>query len=372
MRSFFGVAVLFANALSAIIASNVVVLTPDNFDSIIDGSKPALVEFYAPSLAPVYEELADAFAGEKGLIIAKVDADTHKDLGTKFGVTGFPTLKWFPKGSTKPDDYSSGRDLDAFVKFITEKTGFKSSIKKPPTAVTVLDTPEDFESVVGHAEKNVLVEFYAPWCGHCKNLAPTYEKVAKAYATESNCVVANVDATANKDVADKFGVTSYPTIKFFPAGSSEALPYEGGRTEEAFIAFLNEKCQTNRLPGGHLSAKAGLIPAFADIVTYFYTKQQDRAAIIETAKLIAERQASTDGAYAAFYPKVMEKIVKDGDAYVGKEVGRLEKIVAAGTTTPEKRDNFEIRRNILNSFADAEKAASAEPTDETDDNKDEL
>src|SRR4051794_6691381 len=99
-------------------ASAVVDLLPDNFDDIVlKSGKPALVEFFAPwcghckTLAPVYEELAGTFASVKDKVtIAKVDADAHKDLGRRFGVQGFPTLKWFDGKSDTPSDYSSGRD----------------------------------------------------------------------------------------------------------------------------------------------------------------------------------------------------------------------------------------------------------------------
>ncbi|KAI8619205.1 protein disulfide isomerase [Chytriomyces sp. MP71] len=340
------------------LASNVIDLTPSNFDKVIDGSKPALVEFYAPwcghckSLAPIYEELADAFVRDKNnVVIAKVDADAHKDLGSKFGVTGFPTLKWFPKGAKTPEDYSGGRELTDLAAFITQKTGLKSNIKKAVSYVTVLNTEEEFSKVVGTADKNVLVEFYAPWCGHCKSLAPIYEKVARDFATESKCIVANVDATVNKDVAEEHGVTGYPTIKFFAAGDSKGEKYEGGRTEADFVAFLNEKCGTDRKVGGGLGPKAGLVQAFNDVVDRFKAaKGPAKTEVMEEAKKVAK--TISKNAYASYYGKVMEKIIKGGEGYIAKEVARLEKIIDSGTNTPEKQDNFEIRRNILKTFAD--------------------
>ena len=101
--------------------------------------------------------------------IAKVDADAHKDLGRKFGVQGFPTLKWFDGKSDKPEDYNSGRDLESLTKFITDKTGIKPRSNKAPSAVQMLNDKAFNETVGG--EKNVLVAFTAPWCGRMSSSA---------------------------------------------------------------------------------------------------------------------------------------------------------------------------------------------------------
>jgi protein disulfide-isomerase A6 len=57
------------------------------------------------------------------VVIAKVDADAHRKLGERFDVKGFPTLKWFPKGSTKPEEYNGARDAEGIVAFVNGKTG---------------------------------------------------------------------------------------------------------------------------------------------------------------------------------------------------------------------------------------------------------
>lgn len=133
--------------------------------------KPALVEFFAPwcghckNLAPVYEELGQAFAFAKDKVsIAKVDADREKELGKRFGIQGFPTLKWFDGKSNKPEDYNGGRDLESLSEFITKKTGIKpKKAAKLPSHVQIL-TDTSFKTEIG-SDKDVLVAFTAPWCG---------------------------------------------------------------------------------------------------------------------------------------------------------------------------------------------------------------
>ena len=163
---------LAITALGTHAASSVLDLIPDNFDQVVlKSNKPALVEFFAPwcghckNLAPVYEELAQNFDSAKDKVsIAKVDADAEKELGRRFGVQGFPTLKWFDGKSDKPEDYNGGRDLESLSDFIIQKTDIKLKSKKAaPSAVEMLND-KTFKTQIG-GQKDVLVAFTAPWCG---------------------------------------------------------------------------------------------------------------------------------------------------------------------------------------------------------------
>ena len=161
-----------AGLTAAVAAKSAVLdLIPSNFDDVVlKSGKPTLVEFFAPwcghckNLAPVYEELATAFEFAKDKVqIAKVDADAEKSLGKRFGVQGFPTLKWFDGKSDKPEEYSGGRDLEALSSFIAEKTGLKAKKKWTPPSNMIMLTDSTFHKTVG--PKHVLVAFTAPWCG---------------------------------------------------------------------------------------------------------------------------------------------------------------------------------------------------------------
>ncbi|KAI9276324.1 thioredoxin-like protein [Umbelopsis sp. AD052] len=282
---------------------NVVVLNDDNFKSTIDGSKPALVEFYAPwcghckTLAPIYAQLGDAFAhAQDQVIVAKFDADTHRNTGGEYGVQGFPTLKWFPKGVNSPDgveDYKGGRDLDSLSKFIKDKTGIRPRIKAVKSDVVILDT-KNFHSIVDQSDKNVLVEFYAQWCGHCKSLAPIYEKLGNTFANEKNCVIAKIDADTERDIGTEYDISGFPTLKFFPKGDDKTpIAYEGARTEAGFVEFLNKHCGTHRLVGGGLNDEAGRIPALDELAIKFVSTSDKatRESILEQAQAEAKKSS---------------------------------------------------------------------------------
>merc|ERR1712190_431864 len=97
-----------------------------------------------------------------------------------------------------------------------------------------------FDEIVKNPAKDVLVEFYAPWCGHCKKLEPVYRDVARKLEAVNSVVIAKIDATAN-DV-EGVDVEGFPTIKFWPADNKEnPLDYDRDRDVDSFVAFLEEK-----------------------------------------------------------------------------------------------------------------------------------
>lgn len=92
--------------------------------------------------------------------------------------------------------------------------------------------------------KNLFVKFFAPWCGHCKSMAPAWKELATDYVASSSVVIAEADCTADgKDVCTKFGVSGYPTIKYFKDGSAEAHDYEGGRDVATLKSWTKENLE---------------------------------------------------------------------------------------------------------------------------------
>jgi protein disulfide-isomerase-like protein len=110
-------------------------------------------------------------------------------------------------------------------------------------------------------------------CSDCKSLAPVWEKVATDFANEPTVLIAKVDAEAenSKATAQAHEVSSYPTLKFFPKGSTTPEAYSGARSEEALVDFVNSKAGTHRLVGGGLDTKAGTIDAIDAILAKYVT-----------------------------------------------------------------------------------------------------
>lgn len=97
---------------------------------------------------------------------------------------------------------------------------------------------KNFDEIVNDPERDVLIEFYAPWCGHCKNLAPIYDDLAEKLQKENGLTIAKMDATAN-DVPSPFQVQGFPTIFYAPKNNkSNPKKYEGGRELNDFIKYL--------------------------------------------------------------------------------------------------------------------------------------
>ena len=110
---------------------------------------------------------------------------------------------------------------------------------KKEEGVLVL-TNDNFQEAVDGNEF-ILVEFYAPWCGHCKAMKADYALAAKILTEERvSHVLATVDATIETDLAKRFDIRGYPTLKFFSKGK-EIEDYKGGRKKDDIVKFIRQK-----------------------------------------------------------------------------------------------------------------------------------
>jgi protein disulfide-isomerase A6 len=176
---------------------------------------------------------------------------------------------------------------------------------------------------------------------------------------------------------EEYDIKGFPTIKFFPA-DGEMIAYEGGRSEEAIIKYLNEKCGTHRAVGGlltkevidincRLAESLHLIPLSKLTSTSHPrpTRPVPPRPLLN-GRLPAKRYIVLYTNLAKHYAKFMTKVSAD-PKFTAKEIARLTSIIKGGNTDAKKVDDFIIRRNILQVFAGAETEAEAEAEEVNED-----
>ena len=118
-------------------------------------------------------------------------------------------------------------------------------------------TSNNFDHRVKDSQGVWIVEFYAPWCGHCKNLAPEYQKAAKALAGIVN--VGGINCDEEKQLCGQYGIQGFPTIKVFGANKNKPEDYNGQRNAQGIVQAAQRTAQqivTDRL-GGKSSGGSG-------------------------------------------------------------------------------------------------------------------
>ena len=171
-----------------------------------------------------------------------------------FSISGseLPTLRMvhMGDGAMKKYVYSGEMTAAGFVQFHNdyEAGTLTADLKSEDTPadntgpVKVL-VGKSFDAEVINNEKDVLVEFYAPWCGHCKRLAPTFDELGEKFRTVDTVVIAKMDATSNEH--EKVDVQGFPTIKFWPGkDKSNPIDFDGSRDLDGFVEFIKAKAST--------------------------------------------------------------------------------------------------------------------------------
>ncbi|KAF7230699.1 protein disulfide-isomerase A6 isoform X1 [Nothobranchius furzeri] len=251
-------------------SDDVIELKPSNFNrEVIQSDSLWLVEFYAPwcghcqSLAPEWKKAATAL---KGIVkVGAVDADQHKSLGGQYGVRGFPTIKIFGANKNKPEEYQGGRSSQAIVdgamnalrtlvkERLSGKSGGSGYSKQQSGGGDKKDvielTDDNFDKLVLESEDVWMVEFFAPWCGHCKNLEPEWTAAATAVKeqTKGKVHLGAVDATVHQVLASRYEIRGFPTIKIFRKGEEPEV-YQGGRSRGDIIEKALDLFSDNAAP----------------------------------------------------------------------------------------------------------------------------
>ena len=238
---------------------------PDNYQTYAESGLPIAYLFVGSdadraSVGPAVENVAKGFKGRVNFV--------YLDAAKYGGHANNVNLKqqWpafaiqLPMQNLKfPFDQSKAITEEAINAFVTDFVEDKlvPSLKSEEAPANQ-DGPvfvlvgKQFNEVI-NSKKDVFVEFYAPWCGHCKNLAPIWDELGGKVAGNSKIVVAKMDATAN-DIPPETGIAiqGFPTLKLFRA-DGQVVDFDGDRTLDSMLSFLKK----NSVNGGSISLEDG-------------------------------------------------------------------------------------------------------------------
>ncbi|KDR74372.1 hypothetical protein GALMADRAFT_250250 [Galerina marginata CBS 339.88] len=250
-------------AFSAVIPVSSTELTPETFKQTVDKGL-WFIEHFSPYCShckhfkPTWDQLVvEAKTEVPSVKLATVDCIMHGDLCDKNGVSSYPTLLMFEDGKIV-DRFKGARELDDLKTFIKRHVKNDPVVAAPAASAIHTPTPPkqppppalnsngEVLSLTGDAFASALakgpafVKFFAPWCGHCKKLAPTWRNLAKHM--QNKVTVAEVNCDDHSALCKSQGIEGYPTLVWYgqgadPAGKSE---YNSGRKLEQLKAFAEK------------------------------------------------------------------------------------------------------------------------------------
>ena len=240
----------WAQALSV---PTVIEFSEEFIEPIFGQRKAALMLFRMPNdkdadFAKVFNQAAKELKGEILFVTSGIYDGIQARLAEFIGVDEpkLPVLRLLdPNDNMKKFDFPDLSTIsvsglrDFVARFKAGKLApFRKSQDIPEHDHNPLKTivGKNFEDVVLKSNNEVFVKFYAPWCGHCKSMAPTWQDLATELKDVQGLVIADFDATANE--AEGVEIQSFPTLKFYQQG--QPIDFNGDRTAEGFKSFLKE------------------------------------------------------------------------------------------------------------------------------------
>mmetsp|Transcript_25489 Transcript_25489/g.33300 ORF Transcript_25489/g.33300 Transcript_25489/m.33300 type:complete len:438 (-) Transcript_25489:439-1752(-) len=255
--------------------SGVIKLTADNFYEVVNAHDFVMVKFYAPwcghckKMASNYTEVASELKDAKCCKLAEIDVTEEENfpIRDRYGFKAIPTVELFTGSEHDHIPYGGDRTKVDIIDFIYKEAG----IQVPGEKISEIERTGLHEGVVTLSNDNftnfvnsydmVMVKFYAPWCGHCKDMAAAYEQLA-ASLENKHIRFAEVDCTIKESMSIvlRYSIRSFPTIKLFKGNDMNDVDYRGDRSEEDMLQFIIGQAQT--VPG---SAKPEIKPQSTEI-----------------------------------------------------------------------------------------------------------
>jgi len=198
----------------------------------------------------MFKTLAKQYGPSHDIAFVIVDAGVYKEFAQGVGLTedALPTFAifhpmtrkeyFFPKDRLQFNINNAKRWLDSFLAGKLSDISDKALYNDQDAVVQV--NTNNFEEIVYDKEKDVMLEFYAPWCSHCAGLAPHYKTIASHFSLFPSITLAAFDTQAS-EISSKFNITALPTFLFFPANNKDVpISFNGLRDSGSIANFILE------------------------------------------------------------------------------------------------------------------------------------
>jgi len=277
---------------AATIGSELTQLTPWNFDEMVGQEKNVLVMFYAPwcggctKFMPKYVQTARMLKDIPILDVVKADVTEFEyEVLQEFKVGKVPALKLFKKEDTEPMQITPGDPFDLHLT-VKEKIGmavpnkclFGDSDAETVTAAT-------WKKTVMDTTHSVLVQFYAPWCQHCKKMLPTYNNIARKMTSIPGIKAVRVNADADKELMKKYNVKLLPTFMIFGKQNKTGTVYRIPDNAESHLSMINQIITRLQQPDSTPEIEAEAEELLTK-VTAFKATSQSMEALTELVKAV--------------------------------------------------------------------------------------
>ncbi|KAJ9456347.1 Protein disulfide-isomerase [Diplonema papillatum] len=226
---------------------------PDNYKDYVARDLPLGWLFVDPEDEAATEEAKKAVAavaekfGEQ-ISFVWLSGVKYGQMAGNVGLSGktWPSFGIDNKGEHFPFDEAKKLSSDDFKTWVEDYAAGKlvATVKSEPipekATVDGLTTlvGDNFKEIVMDKTKDVLIKFYAPWCGHCKKMIPAYDELAKTFEDNDSIIIAKIDATAN-DVPKEYGVEGFPTLKLVTK-DNKVIAFDGAREAAPMEEFIRK------------------------------------------------------------------------------------------------------------------------------------